>query len=252
MFRIRNLRAQAWEFIRVLSFADVVCGCGITLFFAYFFYRSVWATPFMLPFGIWVIKMRQRKAKEKNKRSYLEQFKECILSVEASLRAGYAVENAFMESIRDMQMMFGEHSRIVRELVFIQKGLRNNETLESLLTAVAEKSGISEICEFAEVFAIAKRNSGKVSDVIDLYSVIIFQKMENQQEIQTVLAAKRLEQRVMNVMPFGMVLYLDITNPGYFELLFHNLKGVVIMSACLGIYVTAFAWSEKIFANALG
>ncbi len=250
MFRIRSLGPPVCGFVKRMTLADIVWGGGVTLFFAYFFYRSVWAIPFMLPFGILAIHMRREKEEEKRKRYHLEQFKECILSVEASLRAGYAVENAFVESIRDMKMMFGEQSKIVQELWFIQKGLRNNETLEGLLFATAEKSGIPEILEFAEVFSIAKRNSGKVSGVIDLYSVIISQKLETGQEIQTVLAAKRLEQRVMNVMPFGMVLYLDMTNPGYFEMLFHNLTGVVLMSACLGIYVTAYIWSEKIFRKA--
>ena len=250
MFRIRNLGPPVCKFVKCLTFTDIALGGGVTIFFAYFFYRSTWAIPFMFPFGIFSIGMRKRRQEEKNKYYHLEQFKECILSVEASLRAGYAVENAFVESIRDMKMMFGEHSKIVQELCFIQTGLRNNETLESLLFAMADKSGIPEIIEFAEVFSIAKRNSGNVSGVSDLYSVVISQKTETRQEIQTALAAKRLEQKVMNVMPFGMVIYLDITNPGYFEMLFHNLTGVLLMSACLGIYVAAYIWSEKIFSKA--
>jgi tight adherence protein B len=91
-----------------------------------------------------------------------------------------------------------------------------------------------------------------VSGVIDLYSTIISQRLENEQEIQTLLASKRMEQRIMNVMPFAMVLYLDITNPGYFAMLFHNLTGVVLMSICLIAYVTAYLWSEKIFSKTIG
>ncbi len=250
MFGIKNFVLRVCKYGRGMTFANIVLGGGVTTFFAYFFYRSIWAMPFMLPFGILAIHIRKEKEEERNKCYHLEQFKECILSVEASLRAGYAVENAFVESIRDMKMMFGEHSMIVKELCFIQTGLRNNETLESLLFAMAKESKISEILEFAEVFSIAKRNSGNVSGVIDLYSVVISQKIETRQEIQTVLAAKRLEQKVMNVMPFAMVIYLDTTNPGYFEMFFHNFTGVVLMSACLGIYVAAYIWSEKIFTKA--
>ncbi len=252
MYRIKSLVRPVCEFVKTLSVWDFVKGAGVTIFFAYFFYRSVWAIPFMLPVGVMAIILSQRKKKERDNRYHLEQFKECILSVEASLRAGYAVENAFAESIRDMKMMFGEYSKIVEELLFIQKGLRNNETLETLLLTVAEESENSEIVEFAEVFSIAKRNSGNVSGVIDLYSTIISQRLENEQEIQTLLASKRMEQRIMNVMPFGMVLYLDITNPGYFAMLFHNLTGVVLMSICLIAYVTSFLWSEKIFSKTIG
>lgn len=252
MYKRRSFMRPVCEFAKMLSVRDLVWGVGITLFFAYFFYRSFWAIPFMVPVGILTIRLRQEKDQKEKNRYHLEQFKECIISVETSLRAGYAVENAFVESIRDMKMMFGESSRIVGELLFIQKGLRNNETLESLLLAVARESVNGEVAEFAEVFSIAKRNSGNVSGVIDIYSEIISQRLESEQEIQTLLASKRMEQRIMNVMPFAMVLYLDFANPGYFDVLFHNLTGVILMSACLIVYLTAFLWSEKIFNKTYG
>ncbi len=205
--------------------------------------------PFMVPIGVaWIIGQRKKKRQKAN-RYYLEQFKECILSVETSLQAGYAVENAFAESIRDMRMMFGEGSRIVEELMLINKGIRNNETLENLLFVMAENSENQEITEFAEVFSIAKRNSGNVSGTIALYSESITQKMETQQEIETLLAAKKLEQKVMNVMPFGIVFYLDFSNPGYFDVLFHNFTGVLLMTGCLILYLAAFIWSECILAK---
>lgn len=250
MYRIKNLKLQVYKFASSLSRTNAMLGLGVILFFAFFFYRSAWAIPFMIPFGVMAVLMHQKKEEEKRNRQHLEQFKECILSVEASLRAGYAVENAFVESIRDMKLMYGEQSQIVQELQFLQKGLRNNETLESLLFSITEECPNHEIVEFAEVFSIAKRNSGNVSGVIDLFCGIISQKIASDQEIQTVLASKRLEQKVMNIMPFGMVLYLDITNPGYFSQLFHNLSGVVLMSICLIVYVTAYVWSERILSKA--
>lgn len=252
MYKRKSFMRPVCEFAKTLSVKALVCGVGITLFFSYFFYRSFWAIPFMVPVGILTIRMRQKKEQKEKNRYHLEQFKECIISVETSLRAGYAVENAFVESIRDMKMMFGESSRIVEELVFIQKGLRNNETLESLLLAVAKGSVNGEVAEFAEVFSIAKRNSGNVSGVIDIYREIISQRLESEQEILTLLASKRMEQRIMNVMPFTMVLYLDFANPGYFDVLFHNFTGVILMSACLIVYLTAFLWSEKIFNKTYG
>ncbi len=252
MCRLRNLWQQAWRFCKRLTLPELGLGLGITVFFAYFFYRSVYAIPFMLPVGILWIMWRREKQRQKDNRYHLEQFKECILSVAASLRAGYAVENAFVESIRDMKMMFGEQCRIVEELLLVHKGLRNNETLESLLFAMAAESENEEVAEFAEVFSIAKRNSGNVSDTIALYSTTISEKLETMQEIETLLAAKKLEQRVMNIMPFGIVLYLDFSSPGYFDMLYHNFTGVLLMTVCLFVYLAVFAWSESIFLKAYG
>lgn len=239
-----------WCLLKGLLLWEWLVAVAIAVFFAYFFYRSIWALPFMLPIGVGFLWWNGRKKAKQQEQYFLEQFKECILSVAASMRAGYAVENAFLESMADMKMMFGEDCEMVRQLGILQKGLRNNETLENLLYAMARNSGGEDVLEFAEVFSIAKRNSGNVADTIGIYSSIIMQKLETAQEIQTLLSAKRLEQRVMNVMPFGIVLYLDYSNPGYFDMMFHNLSGVLIMSGSLVVYLVAFFMAEKIFVNA--
>ena len=77
--------------------------------------------------------------------------------------------------------------------------------------------------------------------------IMIAGKLETLQEMQTALAAKRLEQSVMNIMPFAIVMYLDFSNPGYFDMLFHNVSGVLIMTGCMGVYLFAYAWAEHIF-----
>ena len=66
------------------------------------------------------------------------------------------------------------------------------------------------------------------------------------------MAAKRLEQKVMNVMPFFIVLYLEYTNPGYFDMMYHNLTGIAIMTGCLVVYMAAYGLAEKIFEKTYG
>lgn len=248
----KNFWLQACDFCKRLTLQEAVKGCLVVCFFAYFFYRSLWSLPFLVPIGILFVEWGRRKNQQKQNLDYLEQFKECILSVEASLRAGYAVENAFLESRKDMQMMFGDNCLICMQLAWIEKGLQNNETLEKLLSVVAEDCQNEEFLEFAEVFAIAKRNSGKLSGTIEVYSTMIAEKLEALREMQTSLAAKRLEQSVMNVMPFAIVLYLNFSNPGYFDMLFHNVSGIFIMTGCMGAYIFAFAWAESIFMKLYG
>lgn len=241
---------QVWDYSRELTLWEVLGGVATSLFFAYFFYRSIWAIPFMLPIGAGFVWWNHKKKVQEREFYFLEQFKECILSVAASLRAGYAVENAFLESMSDMRMMFGEGCEMLEQLGMLQKGLQNNETLENLLYALAGRKENEEVLEFAEVFSIAKRSSGNVTETIVIYSGIITQKLEGTREIRTLLAAKRLEQRVMNVMPFIIVMYLEYSNPGYFDMMFHCLGGVLLMTGCLVGYLVAYAMAEKIFVKA--
>lgn len=251
-YRLESFGQQVWQIRSQLIWSDVAWGIGIAVFFAFFFYRSPWAGAPMIPVGGLFVFWRQKKRKRNRERQLLIQFKECVLSVAGSLKAGYAVENAFQESISDMQVMFGENCEMVEELQVICNGLHNNKTLEELLRGLAQRSGLEEVLEFAEVFGIAKRNSGNITETIDIYSKIIAGKLELEAEIETLLAAKRLEQKVMNGMPFLIVLYLEYSNPGYFDMMYHNLFGVAIMTVCLGVYLCAYALSEKIFQKAFG
>lgn len=225
---------------------------GIAVFFSFFFYRSAWAFgPMLLVGGLFahwgVLKKRRRL-----RLLYLEQFKECVLSVLGSIKAGYAVENAFEESIGDMETMYGRDCWIAGEIKKICRGIRSNRTLEETLEEMGRRSCLQEISEFAEVFAIAKRNSGNIPDTIELYSRIITQNLDLAAELETLLAAKRLEQSVMNIMPFFIVLYLEYTNRGYFDMMYHNWLGVAIMTGCLVVYLCAYALAERIFEKTFG
>lgn len=231
---------------------DLLWGLIIAIFFAYFFYRSVWAFIPMLPVGAFMVYDRVKKKNTKRQLEYLEQFKECILSVVSAVKAGYAVENAFAESILDLEVLYGKECGMAEEIRMVCRGVRNNTPLEEALMELGYRSGLQEVEEFAEVFSIAKRNSGNITQTMELYSRIITDKLELMAELETLLAAKRLEQRVMNVMPFLIVGYLGLTNPGYFDMMYHNLTGVIIMTVCLGVYMGAYILSEKIFEKTYG
>ena len=226
---------------------DLGKGMLITGVFAFFFYRSIWALPPMSLAG-WIYLRRSRHHRRRRRdRQLLVQFKECIQAVAASMWAGYAVENAFLESIADIRSMFGEGCAMERELKQLRQGLCNNVTLEALLTEMGQRSGLEEIQEFAEVFAIAKRNGGSIPVIIDAASSSVSRRLEVEEEMETLLSARRLEQRVMNAMPFLIVWYVEAGNPGYFNMLYGNLPGIVLMTVCMGVYLLAYVLSEWIF-----
>lgn len=229
---------------------DLGKGALITGLFAFFFYRSVWALLPMLPVGwLYLRRSRRHRCRRKN-RELLVQFKECLLAVAASMRAGYAVENAFMDSMADMRSMFGEGCAMEQELKLLRQGLGNNVPLEALLVAMGQRRSLEEMQEFAEVFVIAKRNGGSIPVMIDAACSSISRRLAVEEEMETLLSARKLEQRVMNAMPFMIVWYVEISNPGYFDMLYGNLTGVVLMTICLGIYLAAYVLSEKIFDKA--
>lgn len=210
------------------------------------FYRSFWAVIPLSAVGVIYFHMLKKQKSEKCRQELVAQFKECMLSVSTSLRAGYAVENAFLESRSDMKMLYGEQSLIYQELELIRRGLVINITLEELLTDLAERSDCDEISQFAQVFSIAKRSGGNMSEIIYSSTELIGQRIDARQEIQTMLGGRRMEQNIMKCMPFAILFYIGITYRGYFDSLYHNWQGAVIMTGCLLLYLVAFVLGNKI------
>lgn len=219
---------------------------AVVIIFAYFFYKSILSVFLLTPIGILFFRgILDRKKKECSEKLTVE-FKECILSVSASLKAGYAVENAFLESRGDMRLLFGENSLIYNELELIRRGLIINITLEELLEDLADRSDSAEIYQFAQIFVIAKRNGGNISEIIRSSSELISMRIETRQEIRTVLSGRRMEQNIMKLMPFGILAYIGMSYPGYFDSLYHNIHGVTVMTLCLIIYIFAYITGDTI------
>ncbi|MCR5093035.1 MAG: type II secretion system F family protein [Lachnospiraceae bacterium] len=225
-----------------------VKGAGILVLLAWFFYRSPIAVLFLSPLFFPFFAREKKERRRKHARELGIQFRDAILSVSTNQKAGYSVENAFREAYGDMTLLYGKNSRIVKELSRIGKGLANNVTLEKLLLDMGERSGNTDILEFALVFAAAKRSGGNMTRIMADTAEEIGERLTVENEIDVLISAKKMEARIMDVVPFFIIFYVGITSPGFFDPLYHNLTGIVVMSVCLAVYIAAYLLSERIIA----
>ena len=59
-------------------------------------------------------------------------------------------------------------------------------------------------------------------------------------------AAKQFEQKIMNLIPFFLVLYGDVSSPGFFDMMYQTGAGRGIMTGCLVLYAAAYALAGRI------
>ncbi|MDE6963662.1 MAG: hypothetical protein K2P30_08555 [Lachnospiraceae bacterium] len=215
----------------------------------YFFYRSIWAFIPLSAVGILYYRMEEGTLRRKKKESAREQFKELMLLVSTGQRAGFSAENAFLSSYRDMQALYGKDSSICRMLQILRSGRENNIAFSKLWKQIGEGIDIAEIKEFAQVYEISQESSGNTASVMEKTADIIVRKIETEKEIAVLLSEKRLEQKIMNLMPFFIMLYISVTSPDYFSGLYRCLGGVLLMSAALGIYLLAYMLSVRIVSG---
>ena len=223
----------------------------LILLVSYLFYHSVLAVGLIVPFYPIFLKIKAKRLLQQQKQELCQQFKETIFSVAAALNAGYSVENAWREAKVEMTQMFGEQALMVQELQHILAHLSMNVPLEELLYDFAHRSALEDVSSFCQVFFFAKRSGGDFIGIIHATAERIGQKIELQHQLAADLAARRLESQIMNVVPLVILLYLNLTSPGYFDVLYGNFAGICIMSACLIVYLAAYALSERMLEQTL-
>lgn len=83
-------------------------------------------------------------------------------------------------------------------------------------------------------------------EIIRVTAEQISGRIDAQLEARAVLGGRQMEQTIMRCMPLGILFYIECSTPGYFDSLYHNPTGVMIMSGCLLLYLAAYAWGELI------
>lgn len=183
---------------------------------------------------------------QREQRRKLYEFKELLYALSTNLKVGYSMENAWSGAEKDMQMLYPQGSLILKEMEIVTAQLQLNLPIEKAIKEFAERSELEEVQSFAEVLCTAKRSGGNLVQMMDKTANVIAEKIETEQEIQTILSGKRMEQRIMCGMPVLMLLYLKITNPGYIEVMYHNRIGIAVMTICLiGTGIAAY-WGNRI------
>lgn len=213
---------------------------------AWILYRSVFGcltVILFLPFCIRRDKAARLAARREKLRA---EFRDAMQSVAAALQAGYSLENAWRESEKEMAELHGKEALMTRELHQMNLAVGVSEPLEKLLYEFAERSGCEDIRNFAEVFLFAKKSGGDFMKIIRTTTAHISDKIEVENDIQTMLSAKRMEQKIMNAVPAFMLCYLNLTSPEFLEPLYGNPLGVCVMTAALGIYLGAVLLADKI------
>lgn len=219
---------------------------GLTGVLAWLFYSTWWGMLLLPGVFVWYIRRYKNMQEKKQKEKFLCEFKDVMQALSSALLAGYSMENAWRDVERELKEQYKEASLLLPKIHRMNAGVRLNEPIEQALMELAAESDCEELESFAEIFSFAKRSGGDFAKIIHTTGKKLAGKMEVEQEIATVLAGKRLEGRVMNLMPLLILAYMKLTAGDFLDVLYGNFLGLCVMTAVLIGYVLAFKLSERI------
>ena len=206
---------------------------------AHLFYYSFLAILFLLPIAVWYLKGWRDECIHKKKQQFQRQFQDALQAVSLALTVGYSMENAIRDAKKDLQVIYSAKERIMKELSYMEHQLSINVPVEDILQEFGERVEQEDVKNFVSVFITAKRSGGDIISILQNAVSQISEKLEVQKEIHTIMAAKRLEFKVMTMIPFVILVYMRLSFSDFMQVLYGNPLGMVVMSVCLVVYLAA-------------
>lgn len=222
-------------------------GAGVMALAGWVFYRHGVVIVIASILGLFYPELKKKALVDKRRNILRVQFKDMLYYLGASLSAGKSVEQAFIQVHGILMNLYpGKRSDIVRETGLILRRLQMNENIEVILKDFANRSGIEEIHHFADVFSVCKRTGGNLVEIIRTTSSMISERIEIKQEIETGLAGKKMEQRILTLSPMALILFISSMSGEFMEPLFSTPAGMFIMTICLIIICSGALISNRI------
>ena len=151
-----NWKENLFWFLAASGFAGMI---------SWLFYRSIYGMVSTVPLLFVTRRLFCSYLSNKQKREMLYQFGEIIQMASSSLKAGYAIENAFIQAHQEYVKLYGPKDAIAQEFRKIICRLALSEPLEQLIEDLAQRSQIEEIVSFSQVLSFAKRGGGDMKKI---------------------------------------------------------------------------------------
>ncbi len=230
----------------LLLIRPLITGLSVGTIAAYMFYRNVWGLLPGVGVAVYVFVSGRKRVLRKRRMERLDDYRNLITALSGALAAGGSLSRAFCETERDLGFLYGEKAEIRQVLREIQKRQEMGETFSGAFRDYAKRSALPEIRDFAEMLTLAEETGGDMLRIIRRTVEKITTKIELRLEVERMVAAKRLEQKVMTLMPAGILFFLLLTAPDFTAALYHGAGGRLVMTAALGMNILADFWGERI------
>ncbi len=246
--QVRNGTDYSQYDMSVLEFIIYAVLAGAVLFcVGYVFYKSVVLSVLLSLVGIFYPKIRKAQIIENRQKKLNLQFKDMLYSLSSAIGAGYSVEKSLEITLNDMRQQYNDPKAfIIKELELMVTRVKMNRTIEEIFADFAERSHVEDIQTFANIFEISKRTGGNLIDIIRSTTQIISDKIEISTEIETLIAGQKMEQKVLTVLPVGLVFFMTKTSGSFMDPLFNTLAGRIVCTGALAVILLATLWSNKI------
>lgn len=220
-------------------------GMGMALLISGAFYRCLWPALLAITgvkiYHRWI----DRVWREKKKRQFRLEFRDALQQLQAYLQGGCSLENAMYETGMYLKQNQPEGLLFLQWMGMVNR-LQHNGTAEAVWAEFARRNPLEEVRQFTGILSAAKRSGGAMTDVIQNAVGKIGLLIQTEEEIESMVAASRLQMYVLEITPVALLWYMNVAAPGIGASMYESVPGILIMTGCLGIYLGAVWLGNRI------
>jgi tight adherence protein B len=196
----------------------------------------------VIPFGLIAVRSLVRYKLAKRRQAFAEQLATHLEELASAMRAGHGLVSGLMAVARSAS----EPSRTewTRVLTDEQLGM----PLEEAMRALAGRMGSDDVEQVALVASLHHRTGGNMAEVLDRVSEGVRERGELRRELRALTSQARLSRWVVTVLPFALVLIIEIIDPKYMRPLFQTTGGFIVL-AFAGVLVTIGSLIMRMFTE---
>lgn len=226
------------------------CGSAVVTAWLFFDFETVSVLlTLYIPIAMW---LRWKEYRRQRKWQLNLAFKDALVCLENSLAVGYSPESSIQESVKSLEQLYGQGHEICREFKRMIKQMELGTSMEEVFLEFGRRSEVEDIKQLADVFSIVKRTGGNLGQVFRQTGNVLQDKIELKRELHTTISSKRLEFKIMQLVPYGILLYLKLCAPAMSEGLYHNLPGILFMWCILAAYFGLQLLGDYIIRSEVG
>ncbi len=192
------------------------------------------------------MKAMYRRQKMQTRQRFQKCFRDLLQSMMTSLQAGYSLDNACRTAVRDQRSALKKGDSLCRMLARLEQGMDLHIPVDRLFCQLAREADSEDCYQFSVVLEIIRSNGGNTIEILRNTIDHLERKLAAEEEIRVLLSGRIFEKNIMLVMPFIILLYLRLTNPGYLDWYYRSSLGHGVMTVMISGCLACYYWAERI------
>ena len=174
--------------------------------------------------------------------AFADQLDDSLQLMASSLRAGHSLLRAVDAVSQDaVSPTSEEFSRIVNET-------RVGRDLSDSLDEVAERMRSDDFLWVAQAIAIHREVGGNLAEVLDAVGHTIRERNQIRRQVKALSAEGKLSAIVLGALPFVIIGFLSMTNPGYLAKFTESVIGYGMIAGVVVLMLMGGFWLKKTVA----